>query len=228
MTISSSSLSSFGATLEQLFFYVSHFSVLLAYFFFFSAVCGDGGVFATSEACDGTLLGGESCASIGFTGGSLACTSNCDFDTTDCFTCSATDLDDDNDGFCNIYDNCPTVANPTQEDNDSDGVGNQCDNCLWEFNPDQIDSDGDGLGDVCDPCPNSQEHSDEDWDSVYDCVDNCPFVFNPDQVDSDGDGIGDGCDNCINVYNPNQDDADGDGMGDACDDTFDGKSRELE
>lgn len=36
------------------------------------------------EQCDGGDLGGESCASQGFSGGSLNCTANCTFDTSEC------------------------------------------------------------------------------------------------------------------------------------------------
>jgi len=47
--------------------------------------CGDG-VVNSSEACDGTNLGGATCGSVpgGFTGGTLACTPSCRFDTSAC------------------------------------------------------------------------------------------------------------------------------------------------
>jgi len=48
-------------------------------------------------------------------------------------------------------DNCPFVANATQDDGDDDTVGDVCDNCPVVFNPDQTDTDGDGIGDACDP-----------------------------------------------------------------------------
>ena len=47
------------------------------------------------------------------------------------------DLDADNDGVCDLFDNCPDDANPGQEDADGDGVGDACDNCPDVFNPDQ-------------------------------------------------------------------------------------------
>jgi hypothetical protein len=50
-----------------------------------------------------------------------------------------------------VVDNCPYVANPTQDDTDNDGLGDNCDNCPGAFNPTQADIDGDGLGDTCDP-----------------------------------------------------------------------------
>ena len=51
-----------------------------------TGVCGDGtrnGV----EACEGADLGGNTCADIsGFTGGTLDCTTSCEFDTSACTT----------------------------------------------------------------------------------------------------------------------------------------------
>ena len=49
------------------------------------AGCGDGVVQAAlGEQCDGTELSGESCASVGFGGGTLACNVACEFDTRGC------------------------------------------------------------------------------------------------------------------------------------------------
>jgi hypothetical protein len=50
-----------------------------------AAECGDG-VIDPDEACDGEDLAGNTCASlgVGFTGGTLACTSACALDTTQC------------------------------------------------------------------------------------------------------------------------------------------------
>ncbi len=56
-------------------------------------VCGNN-VREGSEVCDGTDLGGETCVSRGFDGGSLECASDCkSFVTSGCFdnTCSDTD-----------------------------------------------------------------------------------------------------------------------------------------
>jgi parallel beta-helix repeat protein len=36
--------------------------------------------------------------------------------------------DNDGDGIPNFFDNCPNVANPSQQDSDNDGLGNACDN----------------------------------------------------------------------------------------------------
>lgn len=47
------------------------------------AVCGDGQL-EGSEQCDGNDLGGETCMSLGFDMGQLACDQNCGFDTSGC------------------------------------------------------------------------------------------------------------------------------------------------
>ena len=49
----------------------------------------DNGTLDLGEDCDGALLGGKSCATVsgGFTDGSLACASDCRFDTSGCTTC---------------------------------------------------------------------------------------------------------------------------------------------
>ncbi len=59
--------------------------------------CGNDEIEGT-ETCDGTDLGGETCASQGFDGGTLSCNANCDgFVTTSCYdnTCSETDNGND-------------------------------------------------------------------------------------------------------------------------------------
>ena len=61
----------------------------------------------------------------------------------------ACDDDDDNDGWADVDDNCPVVANAQQEDADGDGVGDACDNCVIVANPDQEDANNDGIGDLC-------------------------------------------------------------------------------
>ncbi len=50
-------------------------------------VCGNG-VIEAGEVCDGTDLGGQTCVSQGFSGGTLACNASCSaFDTSACFDC---------------------------------------------------------------------------------------------------------------------------------------------
>lgn len=61
----------------------------------------------------------------------------------------ACDIDDDNDDWEDVYDNCPLAVNSDQEDADGDRVGDVCDNCLIMANPNQEDIDGDGVGDLC-------------------------------------------------------------------------------
>ncbi|MDX6587509.1 MAG: large repetitive protein [Solirubrobacterales bacterium] len=48
--------------------------------------CGNG-VIDTGEQCDGLDLNGATCVSQGFTGGTLACDGNCQFDTSACTAC---------------------------------------------------------------------------------------------------------------------------------------------
>lgn len=49
-----------------------------------AATCGDGHRWAGVEACDGAELGGATCVTQGFLGGTLACAQNCAFDTSGC------------------------------------------------------------------------------------------------------------------------------------------------
>ncbi|MBI3248636.1 MAG: thrombospondin type 3 repeat-containing protein [Deltaproteobacteria bacterium] len=71
--------------------------------------------------------------------------------------------DSDGDGRSDGADNCPQLANPTQDnsdndafgdvcdgDDDNDGVADAVDSCPLNANPGQADLDGDGKGDVCD------------------------------------------------------------------------------
>ncbi len=48
------------------------------------AVCGDGLLTDPYEECEGRNLGGETCESLGYHGGTLACGEDCGFDLTDC------------------------------------------------------------------------------------------------------------------------------------------------
>lgn len=62
--------------------------------------CGDG-VAEGDEACDGDDLRGDTCASVGFAGGALACDADCALDTQGCsdVAACANGLDDDDDGL---------------------------------------------------------------------------------------------------------------------------------
>ena len=62
---------------------------------------------------------------------------------------NACDMDDDGDGWADVDDNCPLVADPQQEDADGDNVGDVCDNCLITPDTDQLDIGENGVGDLC-------------------------------------------------------------------------------
>jgi hypothetical protein len=59
---------------------------------FASQTCGNGTLDA-GEQCDGTNLGGATCTSLGFAGGTLACSAQCTFDTSGCSTCGNNVID---------------------------------------------------------------------------------------------------------------------------------------
>ena len=69
----------------------------------------------------------------------------------------------DQDGICQLADNCPLVPNADQSDVDGDGIGDICDNCPNLANVEQGDDDQDGIGNLCDieGCiPDAQESCD--------------------------------------------------------------------
>lgn len=75
-----------------------------------SAVCGDGMILG-GEACDGSNLGGRTCTSLGFTGGTLSCSSTCTLVTTACTTTTCgngtVDVGEEcDDGNTRPYDGC--------------------------------------------------------------------------------------------------------------------------
>ncbi len=174
-------------------------------------------------------------------GSSLDCNRNNRLDVCDIASFTSIDMnlngtpdecetvDSDGDGVVDGLDNCPGIANASQQDLDFDGVGDPCDNCPKVPNRSQIDTDGDNRGDACDNCPTVsnplQENADGDLqgdacdlcagssdldnDGICSNIDNCPSVANPDQADSDNDGTGNVCDICP-LDNVN--DIDGDGV----------------
>ncbi len=132
------------------------------------------------------------------------------------------DIDDDNDGVPDIYDDFPYDATEIR-DTDGDGIGNTND----------TDDDGDGVPDIVDAFPeNPSEWSDIDGDGVGDntdididgdgipnIVDSTPYN-NTGFQDSDGDSVEDPID--VFPYNPFEwYDHDGDGIGDNADDDDD-------
>jgi len=107
--------------------------------------------------------------------------------------CSCAPADDnDGDGYCNLYDNCPEVASANLNDGDGDGLGDICDGCPADGNKTAPGACGCGTADT-----------DTDLDSVADCND----------ADDDNDGIGDGTD-----PSPLDPDVCGDRDSDGCDD----------
>ena len=49
------------------------------------SMCGNGRINKNrGEQCDGAKLGGQSCESLGFHGGTLVCSATCQFDTSEC------------------------------------------------------------------------------------------------------------------------------------------------
>ncbi len=65
--------------------------------------CGNGAIeTANGEDCDGIALGGATCSSIGWTGGTLGCDASCHFDTTACGpeVCAPGDVYDETTGLC--------------------------------------------------------------------------------------------------------------------------------
>ncbi len=99
--------------------------------------------------------------------------------------------DSDNDGFNELEDNCPSVANPLQEavignstisgdacdDEDADGKADAFDNCPEVANDNQADNFGSDAGDACE---------DTDGDNTLDIIDTCPPVANENQDDRSG------------------------------------------
>jgi serine protease AprX len=63
------------------------------------AFCGNG-VKEGSEQCDGADLGGQTCASQGFSGGTLSCTSNCTLNTSGCTLCLGSGASCTSNGQC--------------------------------------------------------------------------------------------------------------------------------
>jgi hypothetical protein len=82
--------------------------------------------------------------------------------------------DVDDDGVCDVDDNCPLLPNADQADVDSDGPGDLCDNCPLTANPSQVDTDRDAVGDICDP-----DDDNDGWGDPEDCVPLARGVVSP-------------------------------------------------
>jgi len=208
------------------------------------AACGDGVIDAT-EQCDGADLGGNTCLTLGYLGGTLACGTTCTFDTSGCSTTPVCgngvvepgeECDDGNtvsgDGctaFC-TFEECVTNAD-CDNGYACDGV-EICDpNVFRCIGGTPVNcSDGDPCTiDQCDPGTGACSHQasgDSETaraaDGLCDTADDNLGLFGADGLcgtgdDVAGDGVCNAIDNCPFAYNPSQTDSDTDGVGDACD-----------
>ena len=82
-------------------------------------VCGNG-VVETGEACDGGNLNGATCQSLGFSGGTLACSGSCTFDTSGCTSggCTTQTL------YTNNFDSASGLSDWTRGTFDGSNVNN--------------------------------------------------------------------------------------------------------
>ena len=112
-------------------------------FSFVSQTCGDGVVDPPLEECDGTNLSGQTCVTQGFDGGTLNCTSSCQFDTSLC-TITPTQcndlIDNDGDGWTDLTDpGCSTSADNTESGNNN---GFECGDEVDNADPEDTLVDG--------------------------------------------------------------------------------------
>jgi hypothetical protein len=146
------------------------------------AVCGND-VIEGSEECDGTDLGGNDCTTIGqgFTGGELACTDYCMFDTSGCTT----------DTECGNG-----VIDPGEECDGTDLGGNDCtdvgnftggtlgctDTCTYDTSQCEVSEDcGNGVIDAGEECDGTDLGGNDCTDvgdftgGTLDCAVDCTF-----------------------------------------------------
>ena len=105
--------------------------------------------------------------------------------------------DADQDGVQRTCDNAEKVYNPDQDDMDADGFGDVIDLCPTIANDsNSADSDKDGVGNDCDRCSRQATTYNQNYDDS-DARFNMRVRNIPHQGDLDQDGIGDACDNCV-------------------------------
>ncbi len=154
--------------------------------------CGDG-VVNEGEVCDGDALGTETCQSLGFDTGALACQSDCaEFDSSGCYSCSVScggigcgGLSCGPNGMVCSTGICVCSGNGGTSENSESSCGDSYDNDC-DGNTDCDDSNCDGVscgpnGVVCSGgsclCPGSGTEAlcgdgvDNDCDGSTDCAD---------------------------------------------------------
>ena len=169
--------------------------------------CGDDTI-DPGEECDGTELGGASCESLGFAGGTLACGALCRFDDADCARLEDCEngLDDDGNGAVDCEDDacrgappCPYcgdgILNQPEEACDGGAVEASCADFGYPLGNVScstactLDLSGCGFPEDC------QAPGDEDENGLSDCDDPaCAGIF---ECPLCGDGIlqqGESCD----------------------------------
>ncbi|MCC6766611.1 MAG: DUF4215 domain-containing protein [Deltaproteobacteria bacterium] len=108
--------------------------------------CGDG-IQETFEQCDdGNTANGDgcdaNCTPTGCGNGIVTVGEQCDEGAANgtnlCCSSACQAVDADLDGVCDLDDNCPTIADPSQLNSDGDVFGNVCDVC-----PGDVDNDSD-------------------------------------------------------------------------------------
>jgi len=137
------------------------------------ANCGNGSV-DSGEDCDGTELDGETCSSLGYDQGDLACTSSCTFDESDCETCTEEADEQCDGGHPYYYDSCG-------ERGDRIDTCSSSETCLEKSGSATCDANcGNGSVDSGEDCDGTELGGSECTDLGYDggdlgCSSSCTF-----------------------------------------------------